>query len=421
MKLKRVKIENYRAIEKLELPLDPRLTVFHGDNGHGKTSVLSAIAVGLGRIPRLLPGVSGIGFLKTDQRRRKTARVALTTANGIEWQETTGRGARLSALREKIEGIVNADRDWASTRDLPILAFYDANRAVFDQPQRRRGFKTEFPRYAALDGALAPRTEFREFFKWFYAMENEELRLQKEQRSFAFRLKELEAVRKAIESMVPGVSNPRIVLRPLRFVVSVESGKGKPETLSIDQLSGGYRIMLALAADLARRMVQGNPHLEDPLQSEAVVLIDEIDLHLYPSWQQRVLPDLLRTFPNAQFLVSTQSPQVLTTVKPYRIIQLYDGDGGGVLAFGAAGHTYGAEAGDVLAVTMGVPQRPANNPFVQKLDRYMDMVAHGRGETEEARGLRSELDAISPRDYDLDRADGEIRRQKVMSRFAKSA
>ena len=48
MKLKSVEIENYRAIEKLKLPLDPSLTVLHGDNGYGKTSVLSAIAVGLG-------------------------------------------------------------------------------------------------------------------------------------------------------------------------------------------------------------------------------------------------------------------------------------------------------------------------------------------------------------------------------------
>lgn len=421
MKLKRVKIENYRAIEKLDLTLDPRLTVFFGDNAHGKTSVLSAIAVGLGRIPRLLPDVSGVGFLKEDRRGSKHAWVALTTTEGTEWQETTGRGAKLSALREKIEGIVSADREEAAPRALPILAFYDANRAVFDQPQRRRGFKTEFPRYAALQDALAARTNFREFFKWFYAMENEELRLQKERRSFDFHLRELDAVRRAVECMLPNVSNPRILENPQRFVVSVKSGEGKPETLSIDQLGGGCGIVLALAVDLARRMAQGNPHLENPLQSEAVVLIDEIDLHLHPAWQQRILPDLLRAFPNAQFLISTQSPQVLTTVEPYRIIELHREDGGGVAAFGAAGHIYGAEAGDVLAVAMGVPERPKENPFVKKLDRYMDLVAHGQGETEEARSLRSELDAISPHDPGLDSADGEIRRQKVFRSMAKSA
>ena len=128
--------------------------------------------------------------------------------------------------------------------------------------------------------------------------------------------------------MVPEVSNPRIEHRPLRFVVSVQPDDDKPEQLSIDQLSGGYRIMLALAADLARRMAQGNPHLDDPLRSEAVVLIDEIELHLHPSWQQRVMADLARTFPNTQFIVSTHSPQVLTTVRPEHVVELRRERGG---------------------------------------------------------------------------------------------
>ena len=117
--------------------------------------------------------------------------------------------------------------------------------------------------------------------------------------------------------MLPEVSNPRIELNPLRFVVSQKSEEGRVEKLSLNQLSGGYRIVLALAADLARRMAQGNPHMDDPLQSKAIVLIDEIELHLHPAWQQRILSDLMRTFPNAQFIVSTHSPQVLTTVEPH--------------------------------------------------------------------------------------------------------
>ena len=420
MKLRHVEIENYRAVEKLDLPLDPRLTVLHGDNAHGKTSVLSAIAVGLGRIPRLLPGVSGIGFLKTDQRPLQSIRIALTTVDDIAWQEATyGRRSELSALREAIESMVSADRKGSPPRDLPLAVFYDANRAVFDQPQRRRGFTTEFPRYAAMQGALAARTDFREFFKWFYAKENEELRRQRDLRDFDYRIKDLNAVRKAIKSMLLGVSAPHIEHRPLRFVVSVKSKGGGTETLSIDQLSGGYRIVLALAADLAWRMAQGNPHLDDPLQSEAVVLIDEIELHLHPAWQQRILADLLRTFPNAQFIVSTHSPQVLTTVKPERVIGLHREDGN-IVAGSAAAPTYGAEAGGVLAAVMGVSERPSNK-FAAILKSYMRLVSEGRGESEEARSLRRELDEDSPDDPGLDRADIEIRRRKVLSRMGKSA
>ena len=421
MKLERVKIENYRAVEKLDLPLDPALTVLHGANGHGKTSVLSAIAAGLGSIPRLLPDVSGIGFLKTDLRGSRPLLVALTTRDGIRWDRRRQHRKRASRrdLMEAVGEIVAADREGAAPRDLPIVAFYDTDRAVFDAPHRRRGFKTEFPRYAALEGALAPRANFREFFKWFYAMENEELREKKARRNWDYQLKELNAVRKAIERMVPGVSDPRIELRPLRFAVSMKSEAGKIEECALDQLSGGYRIMLALAADLARRMAQGNPHLDDPLESEAVVLIDEVDLHLHPAWQQRVLTDLMKTFRKTQFIVSTHSPQVLTTVRPERVICLYRQDDR-IVAGQSAAPTYGAESGAVLSTLMGVSERPAGNEFVEVLRQYMELVGDDKGESEEGRALRRKLEDLSPDDYGLDRADIEIRRRKVLKRIGKS-
>ncbi len=423
-RLERVEIENYRGIEKLDLPLDPGLTVLHGDNAHGKTSVLSAIATGLGSIPMLLPDVSGTGFRKTDGHDPwRVVRVGLTTIGGVAWDRRM-RGPRRTIsgrrdLWDAVDAIVGADREGGEPVDLPVVAFYDTDRAVFDQPQRRRGFKVEFPRYAALQGALAARTEFRDFFKWFHAKEYEELREQKERRDFSHRLSDLEAARRAIEIMVPGASSPRIELRPLRFVVSFKPDDDRTEALSIDQLSGGYRIMLALAADLARRMAQGNPHLDDPLQSEAVVLIDEIELHLHPSWQQRVLADLGRTFPNTQFIVSTHSPQVLTTVKPQHIVELRR-ERGGIVAEQASAPTYGAEAGDVLATVMGVDERPGGNAFAKKLARYTDLVANGKGESPAAVRLRRALDELSPRDPALDRADIEIRRHKLLKRMGKS-
>ena len=351
--------------------------------------------------------------------------VMLTVSDGngreIKWDRGVGRQGRTvveAGLKEEIDRIVHADRAGAEPLDLPIIANYDANRAVFDAPQRRRGFKTEFRRYAALEGALSARTNFREFFKWFYAKENEELREQKARRNFDFRLKDLNAVRKAIERMVRGVSDPRIELGPLRFVVSVDSGS-KPENLTLNQLSGGYRIMLALAADLAWRMAQGNPHLEDPLASEAIVLIDEIELHLHPSWQQRVLPDLARTFPNTQFVVSTHSPQVLTSVRPDRVVELRR-ENGNIVAEPASAPTYGAEAGDVLATVMGVKERPSGNEFVEYLGKYTRLVSRERGESEEAISLRRKLESLSPRDPALDMADIEIRRRKLMKKIGQS-
>ena len=225
-------------------------------------------------------------------------------------------------------------------------------------------------------------------------------------------------MRQAISSMLPEVSDPRTELNPPRFVVSHKSEQGQVEKLSLDQLSGGYRIVLALAADLARRMVQGNPHLDDPLESEAVVLIDELELHLHPAWQQRILGDLRRTFPNAQFIVSTHSPQVLTTVEPQCIVELAR-EGDRIVAGAPAGATYGAEAGDVLSVVMGVKERPENK-FTKALEQYRRLVSEGEGESEEALALRRKLEKLSPRDYALNRADLEIRRRKMFKRMAES-
>ena len=419
MRLRKVTIENYRAIDHLELLLHPQLTVLHGDNGHGKTSVLSAIAVGLGRVPTLLPEVSGISFLKTDRRGWGPLRVELSTTDGITWDLQRGSLVRrtlgIRELRAQIEKIIDADKngDVKQAIDLPILAFYDTDRAVFEIPQRRRGFSREFSRYQALEGAFSVRTNFRGFFIWFHAKENEELRLQRQLRNFNFQLKELRAVRDAINGMMNGVSGLHTELNPLRFVLSVNIEADKSETLEIAQLSGGYRIMLSLVADLARRMAQGNPHLDNPLESEAIVLIDEVDLHLHPKWQQRVLSDLMRTFPNSQFIVSTHSPQVLTTVKPEHVVELYR-EGSGIVAGGAGGHTYGATAGDVLTVVMGAEERPPGNEFVVALDNYMRLVGEGKGESEDALRLRSKLENLSPNDPALDRADIAIRRQQIM-------
>ena len=90
MKLKSVKIENFRAIDEMHLVLDRQLTIIHGENAYGKTSILRAIAVGLGAIPTLLPDVSGVGFLKKDRRGNEGARISLTTFDGINWERTSG-------------------------------------------------------------------------------------------------------------------------------------------------------------------------------------------------------------------------------------------------------------------------------------------------------------------------------------------
>ena len=430
MKLKSVEIENYRAIEKLKLPLDPSLTVLHGDNGYGKTSVLSAIAVGLGH-EGMLGSFLDVFIYFCEEDWREGAGNPLVSLTSMDGKACERPGTRSVVKRKKAEEEMSVHREnleealvedsHADNNDMPICVLYGTDRTVSDVPESvvsPRHLPRRVSRLDALKGALSARTDFEDLFAWFYFKEDEELREQKERRDFDYQLKEVSAVRQAISSMLPEVSDPRTESNPPRFVVSQKSEQGQVEKLSLDQLSGGYRIVLALAADLARRMVQGNPHLDDPLKSEAVVLIDEVELHLHPGWQQRILGDLQRTFPNAQFIVSTHSPQVLTTVEPQRIVELAR-EGDRIVAGAPAGATYGAEAGDVLSVVMGVKERPENE-FTKALDQYRRLVREGQWESEEALALRASLESMSPYDPALDRADLEIRRRKLFKQRAES-
>lgn len=324
MKLEQVTLENFRAFDRLELNLGSRLTLLLGGNGSGKTSVLDGIAIGLGAALTHLPSVSGVTFKKQgDIRQHDNAlapytRVHLETTRGLQWDriqkrdkgkatlkaipQTKGLKALEAHLDETVIDPLNSGDEYV----LPMFAFYGVSRAVLEVPLRRKGFPKNHSRMEALDQALEAQSSFKSAFVWFYNKENEEHRLQKEKRSFDATLNELDAVRRAITRVFPDISDPHIELNPLRFAVTIDG-----ETLDLKQLSDGYKTLLGLVIDLSMRMALANPHLDDPLGAEAVVMIDEVDLHLHPSWQQRVLGDLLTTFTNTQFIVTTHSPFVV--------------------------------------------------------------------------------------------------------------
>ncbi|GKT12708.1 MAG: hypothetical protein ISEC1_P1688 [Thiomicrorhabdus sp.] len=327
MKLKQINIENFRSIEQLTLNLGERLTLLIGENGSGKTSVLNAISIGLGAVVTHLPNVTGISFKKNGDLRKSAghrapyARVSLEMLEGVTWDRVLKRDKSRSTLKslpsttgikqleqylnERVIDPFNQDRPF----NLPLFVSYGVSRALLDVPLRRKGFSNSHSRFDALAGALNADSRFKSAFIWFYNKENEEHRLQKESRSFDVSLPELNAVRFAIEEMFIGLSEPHIKVNPLQFVVKKDG-----QFLNIDQLSDGYKTLLGLVIDLSSRMAMANPHSSQPLAEEAIVMIDEVDLHLHPAWQKTVIGDLLRTFPNTQFIVTTHSPYIVEAV-----------------------------------------------------------------------------------------------------------
>ena len=119
-----------------------------------------------------------------------------------------------------------------------------------------------------------------------------------------------------------GPPSPTRPKAPTGVWIKTYSGEVPLHSLSI-----GYQTMFAWTVDLAWRMAQHHTTSSDPLREPAIVLIDELDLHLHPKWQRRVRRDLSTVFPKAQFIVTTHSPVLAQTYLDDNIaVVLREGD-----------------------------------------------------------------------------------------------
>jgi predicted ATP-binding protein involved in virulence len=422
MRLTNVSIRNFRAIRQLDLDFDPGLTVLHGVNAGGKTSLLAAISLGLRPVQEGYEKYQNLTFRERTMTRFDISNDQIEGSVNIKFENGSYSVMEFSRSDDFIyeTSRKSVSEYYKDTKQrFPVFVFYGTDRGYIKSPIEDIKIDRKFEPHRALDNSLEGQVDFETTFEWFFQKQHEELLLQKLRQDFEITLADLEAVRRAICGVIDGASEPVIELNPPRFFVSLDLKSGEKERLTLTELSGGYRTMLALVADLARRMAQANPNLENPLQSEAIVLIDEIDLHLHPAWQQRVLQDLQRVFPNTQFIISTHSPQVLSTVKPHQILHLGRRDGE-IYAERSSSPTFGAESGTILHVEMGVSERPLNE-FSEKLTEYMRLIDKGLGETPKAKQLRSRLDELSPYDTGLDRADIAIKRWKLVKSMQEKA
>jgi predicted ATP-binding protein involved in virulence len=453
VKLKKIVLDNFRCFEHLEMDFDERLTVIVGGNGAGKTAVLDSIGFLFGRLLSRLPKISGIAPSLSDLKtlphnklapafrckatvdvatelkvlrakipddsqdtclhwslgrfRDKSPATKLAAFNKLRDAEIIGPNTPVSSSAfssfKQIYWLADLLLDAESssqTYRMPIVTHYGTGRAVFETPMRRRNFKTQFARFDSLADALEPRTNFKRVFEWFHVKENEELRELRENLDLNYRDSGLECIRRAITQFFdPHFKNPRTKLRPLRFVVDWKEGDHYIP-LDLNQLSDGYRTTLALVADLARRMVEANPPgsgIDDPLNTEAIVLIDEVDLHLHPAWQQHILAQLQETFPKSQFIVTTHSPQVLSTVPAECIRVLHTATDPETQATRATvstvkRQTLGVASSDVLAEVMGIDPVP-DVEQARDLQSYHALIQQNLHETPDGLKLRDKLTA----------------------------
>lgn len=153
-------------------------------------------------------------------------------------------------------------------------------------------------------------------------------------------------------------------LRELRF------WKGDMQ-LRIQQLSDGERASLSIILDLSRRLAHANPGLDNPLsEGSAIVLIDEIELHLHPSWQRKIMENLTQTFPSCQFIVTTHSPQIIGEVDS-NCLRLLENSEGKVKCI-EINQAFGMDSSWILENLMDVDERDSD--IAARIEKIFDII-----------------------------------------------
>jgi len=332
MKLQAITVQDFRGFERAVVPFEPDVTVLVGVNGAGKTALLDATALLLSYL------VAGIRSGRAAGKRLPIEDIrvgvpsasvmlgatfeALGDAGTVSWEVTATRSGHPKTRENSLTGLsapIEAAQASIARGEpaLPLAVYFPTNRNALDIPDRIRKHH-DFAPINAFDGSLAAgERNFRTFFEWFRDEEDHENQLALQlvsQGKPPARKPSLDAVRRAILALVPGASDLRIERQPQRMLLTKNGVR-----LDVAQLSDGEKCLLAMAGDLARRMAMAAPTDPNPLQRPVVVLIDEIELHLHPGLQRTILPRLCQVFPLAQFIVSSHSPQVLSSVRASQV------------------------------------------------------------------------------------------------------
>lgn len=432
LRLDKLTLKNFRCFAECEIELHPELTVLVADNGQGKTALLDAIAVALGLfVHKLDPEhnpIYEVSFVASDARLLRSDNGAMTAqtpvvinAEGfadskrVSWERSLKHVHHVRAtdikakklaeaaerLRTRLATYVASSEGEAPV--LPVVVSYATSRlwseARLTEERRKVGVDlTKAGRTAGYLDCLSPSSSFKTFVVWYEEMMKS---MKGNERSVpGASIVTGRAQEDRPESLVAAVDAAvRTVLRPAlngglgwnfqerKLHVVQESG----DVFPVEFLSDGVRTMIGLVADLAHRCVRLNPQfgIEAARRTPGIVLIDEVDMHLHPGWQQTVIGLLKEAFPEIQFVLTTHSPQVLSTVDVdcIRVLHMK----GGIASVETPKYqTRGVESADVLAVIMGIDPIP-QVPEARMVSEYQALISDGNGESDEGLKLRAKL------------------------------
>jgi predicted ATP-binding protein involved in virulence len=415
MKITELHLKGFRGIEEMDIKFpESNLAVFIGDNGAGKSSVLDAVALALGTYVRGL-GISNkishaedlfIDGLNINTNYCKLeASFILDPFYGEQTSFQLSKEASIEEFETHWKGenfyqIIRNYRDMYETfldeeMYFPVIAHYKVDRNFLKDTEEEKSKELErvrlkVPQLRAYLQAFGNFEGFEAFVHWFVEEQNEENRKKVETRDLELTIPSINTVRNALNNffsyqktenysnLTVGKTKFEKLTNSKATIIINKNGN----TLPLRNLSDGEKISILLVADIAHRLAIANPGLENPLQGQGIVLIDEIELHLHPRWQREIIPALTKTFPNIQFIITTHSPQVLSTVPAESVFVIEDFK----LQEGEF-YTEGRDSNAILSELQGVGERPEE--YDQKLGRFYRLVDMQK--LEEAEQILEEL------------------------------
>jgi predicted ATP-binding protein involved in virulence len=339
MKISELKLQNFRGYKEFVVQFNPKFNLIIGENGSGKTALLEALTVAMGSFFLGIRNANARSIVKKDIHianyefneeylfpvRVEASGIVLDNfiswsreLNGTKNRTTTTAAEELKRIGKRLEAKVREGEQ----ENLPLLTYYATGR-LFDEARNMNGKEkldtTKPPlasRFRAYSRCLEAKSTHRDFQKWFRGKEL--ARIQRGQIDTS-----LDVVKKAIVENIPNCKNIFFEFdpdKPQGLKIELQDGR----VLPFNMLSDGTRNFFAIVADIAFKCVTLNPHLKENALTltKGIVLIDELDLHLHPEWQRKIVHVLKDTFSDIQFIVTTHSPFIIQETGEEELIVL---------------------------------------------------------------------------------------------------
>ncbi|MCU4491816.1 AAA family ATPase [Acinetobacter guillouiae] len=405
--LSKVGFLNYKRINDCEVNFNERINIIIGENGVGKTSVLNGVVKNLSWMLNniLKDNNNGIHLMDDEisnviiDEKNQTSIVTCSFQYGshtkIEGELVKHKVGFSSKRQSKVSEYKNIGEIWRefhnfSNINLPIFSFYSVKR-FNDKVSSKLEVKAEANKLDAYKGALDGNVKFESFAKWllqclkiisndgvdqgykerleqlviakqslvpetevYKLLEEEEKRLRffiENQNNNIYIYKQLELINGLVKKIFTDFKGFKLIQTSGIDEILLTYHNDNP--INLEQLSDGERVFLGVVMDIAYRLISLNPNRENPFEGFGIIVIDEIELHLHPRWQQNSVLILGESFPNIQFIITTHSPQVLSTVDKKSIIYLKK-DGVSEVSY----QSKGLMSSDVLELIMNTRSIP---------------------------------------------------------------